>query len=374
MGSDPVSESAPLALTSGEPAGIGPDLCIMLAARERPFPFVVLGDPDVLAARAEQLGRAVEIEPWSSQAHSVPMDCRRAGVLAVRPVRAPVPVTPGRLDTANAGYVLEMLRLGTELCGTGACSALVTAPVQKSVITRSGVPFSGHTEFLAELTGAPLPVMLLAGPKLRVALATTHLPLRSVPDAITPQRIERTVDVMHRDLVARFGIARPRIMVLGLNPHAGEQGTLGTEERDVIEPAVRRLAECGYGVFGPVSADTAFTPESLARCDVVLAMYHDQGLPVLKAASFGEVVNVTLGLPIIRTSVDHGTALDLAGTGRARCESLEAALALAHELAQRSAEAPHAAAGSAAAAKPTAGAAAKSSAESSEPFGASRSL
>jgi 4-hydroxythreonine-4-phosphate dehydrogenase len=334
MGSDSF-EGAPLALTSGEPAGIGPDLCIMLAARERPFSFIVLGDPDVLAARAAQLGRAVAIEHWPPQSGVRALEPRRAGVLLVRAVRAPAPVTPGRLDTGNAGYVLETLREAVALCRSGTCSAIVTAPVQKSVITRSGVPFSGHTEFLAELTDAPLPVMLLAGPKLRVALATTHLPLRDVPNAVTADRLEHTVDVMHRDLVTRFGIPQPRIMVLGLNPHAGEQGTLGTEERDVIEPAVRRLAERGYGVFGPVSADTAFTPESLARCDVVLAMYHDQGLPVLKAASFGEVVNVTLGLPIIRTSVDHGTALDLAGTGRARPESLEAALALAAELASR---------------------------------------
>ncbi|HEU4617659.1 MAG TPA: 4-hydroxythreonine-4-phosphate dehydrogenase PdxA [Gammaproteobacteria bacterium] len=335
MGSDP--NFRPVALTSGEPAGIGPDLCLMLASRELSSRFVVLGDPDVLAARAKQLGLRVEQRIWSPPARLEP---RPAGVLDVLPVRASAPVVPGRLDSANAAYVLEMLREAVELCTSGACSALVTAPVQKSVIAESGVPFSGHTELLAELTGAELPVMLLAGPKLRVALLTTHLPLRGVPDAITGDRIERTVAVVHRDLSARFRIAQPRILVLGLNPHAGEGGTLGTEERDVIAPAIRRLAERGYRVLGPVSADTAFTPVSLARCDVVLAMYHDQGLPVLKASSFGEIVNVTLGLPIVRTSVDHGTALDLAGTGLARVESLGAALRLADELVRRSRSEP----------------------------------
>ncbi len=309
----------------------------MLARRERPFALAVLGDPDVLAARARRLGLEIELRACGDPAALE--GAGRAGVLDVLPVSARAQVVPGRLDTSNAAYVLELLRTGADLCVRGACDALVTAPVQKSVITRSGVPFSGHTEFLAELTGTPLPVMLLAGPRLKVALATTHLPLRAVPDTLTADLIERTVLVVERDLAERFGIARPRIMVLGLNPHAGEQGTLGTEERDVIEPALHRLAARGSAAFGPVSADTAFTPESLARCDVVLAMYHDQGLPVLKAASFGEVVNVTLGLPIIRTSVDHGTALELAGTGRARAESLAAAVELARALAAQAAAA-----------------------------------
>jgi 4-hydroxythreonine-4-phosphate dehydrogenase len=303
----------------------------MLARRELPVRFLVLADPEVLAARARQLGLDVELR---LSEHPERLEPQRPGVLDVLPVRTAAPVEPGRLDVANAGYVLEMLRRGAALCSSGACAALVTAPVQKSVIARSGIAFSGHTEFLAELTHAELPVMLLVGPSLRVALVTTHLPLRAVPEAVTAERIERTVTVMRRDLETRFGIATPRIMVLGLNPHAGEQGTLGTEERDVIEPAVQRLRRAGFAAFGPVSADTAFTTESLARCDVVLAMYHDQGLPALKATSFGEVVNVTLGLPIVRTSVDHGTALELAGTGRARPESLAAALQLADELAR----------------------------------------
>ncbi|HEX5418414.1 MAG TPA: 4-hydroxythreonine-4-phosphate dehydrogenase PdxA [Gammaproteobacteria bacterium] len=330
-----------LALSSGEPAGIGPDICLMLARRELPCGLLALGDPELLAERSRQLGLKVELDVLSGGspgAQSAEHFARhRPGRLAVLPIPVKAPVVPGRLDTANAAYVLEILRRGAELCLRGACAALVTAPVQKSVITRSGVPFSGHTEFLAELTGAALPVMLLAGPALRVALATTHLPLRAVPDAVTAELIERTVAVIHRDFGARFGLPKPRIMILGLNPHAGEQGTLGLEEQEVLGPAVQRLAAGGFAVFGPVSADTAFTPESLARCDVVLAMYHDQGLPVLKAASFGEVVNVTLGLPIIRTSVDHGTALELAGTARARPESLAAAVELAHELASRAA-------------------------------------
>ena len=226
-----------------------------------------------------------------------------------------------------------MLQRATELCVAGTAQALVTAPVQKSVITQSGVAFSGHTELLAELTGAPQPVMLLAGKSLRVALATTHLPLRAVAAALDRAKLESLIRITHRDLQRRFRIARPRVLVLGLNPHAGESGTLGTEELTIIEPAVRALAAEGLDVDGPVSADTAFTPESLARCDVVVAMYHDQGLPVLKALSFGEIVNVTLGLPIVRTSVDHGTALALAGTGRALPTALFAAVELALELA-----------------------------------------
>ena len=254
------------------------------------------------------------------------------GTLAILPIALPTAVTPGRLDTRNVPYVLDMLRRGAELCLAGTAQALVTAPVQKSVITQSGVQFSGHTELLAELTGAPQPVMLLAGKSLRVALATTHLPLRCVADALEQAKLENLIRITTDDLRRRFRIERPRVLVLGLNPHAGESGTLGTEEIAVIEPAVRALTAEGLDVTGPVSADTAFTPESLARCDVVVAMYHDQGLPVLKALSFGEIVNVTLGLPIVRTSVDHGTALSLAGTGRARPDSLFAAVELALEL------------------------------------------
>jgi 4-hydroxythreonine-4-phosphate dehydrogenase len=322
---------APLiVVSSGEPAGIGPDICLALATRPYAARLAVLGDPALLAARAQALRLGVSLLPRPNPAA---VEAHRQGTLQVLPIALRAAVTPGHLDTANAAYVLEMLRYGTELCSAGTAAAIVTAPVQKSVISNSGVEFSGHTEFLAKLTNTPLPVMLLAGKTLRVALATTHLPLRDVADALDSGKLETLIRITAADLTRRFRIARPRILVLGLNPHAGESGTLGTEEIDIIEPAVRRLAASGLDVTGPVSADTAFTPESLARADVVVAMFHDQGLPVLKALSFGEIVNVTLGLPIVRTSVDHGTALPLAGTGRARPESLFAAVELALQLA-----------------------------------------
>src|SRR6185503_6489349 len=288
-----------------------------------------LGDLELFRARARLLGSRVVLRVRSEPAD---VAAHEPGRLDMLPIALPAPVEPGKLDTRNAAYVLAMLRRGTELCVAGTAQALVTAPVQKSVITQSGVKFSGHTELLAELTGAPQPVMLLAGKQLRVALATTHLPLRAVAAALDRAKLESLIRIVHRDLQRRFRIERPRVLVLGLNPHAGESGTIGTEEQTLIEPAVRTLAAEGLDVAGPVSADTAFTPESLARCDVVVAMYHDQGLPVLKALSFGEIVNVTLGLPIVRTSVDHGTALDLAGTRRARHDSLVAAVELALEI------------------------------------------
>jgi 4-hydroxythreonine-4-phosphate dehydrogenase len=315
-----------IVVSSGEPAGIGPDISLALASRSFAARVAVLGDPELLAARARALGSSAALRLCRDAAA---VGAHEPGSLHVLPIALPAPVEAGKLDTRNASYVLAMLRRGVELCVDGTARALVTAPVQKSVITQSGVDFSGHTELLAELTGAPLPVMLLAGKSLRVALATTHLPLRSVASALDRDTLVSLVRITHRDLQRRFRIERPRILVLGLNPHAGESGTLGTEEISIIEPAVRALAAEGLDVTGPVSADTAFTPESLARCDVVVAMYHDQGLPVLKALSFGEIVNVTLGLPIVRTSVDHGTALALAGTGRARPDSLFAAVDLA---------------------------------------------
>jgi 4-hydroxythreonine-4-phosphate dehydrogenase len=318
-----------LVVSSGEPAGIGPDISLALAARPWSARLAVLGDVGLLESRALSLGMHVELRTCRDAGDVGPHE---PGRLAVLPIPLPVPAVAGKLDPRNAPYVLAMLRRATELCVAGTARALVTAPVQKSVIAQSGIPFSGHTELLAELTGAPQAVMLLAGKTLRVALATTHLPLRAVAAALDRTKLEGTIRVVHRDLKRLFRIERPRVLVLGLNPHAGESGTLGTEEQAVIEPAVRTLAAEGLDVTGPVSADTAFTPESLARCDVVIAMYHDQGLPVLKALSFGEIVNVTLGLPIIRTSVDHGTALALAGTGRALPNSLFAAVDLALEL------------------------------------------
>ena len=325
-----MANNAPLiVVSSGEPAGIGPDISLALASRPFAARLAVLGDLELMRSRARLLGSRIELiactEPGDVGEHQL-------GRLHVLPIALPTPAEPGKLDTRNAAYVLSMLHRGTELCVAGTARALVTAPVQKSVITQSGVAFSGHTELLAELTGAPQPVMLLAGKKLRVALATTHLPLRAVPAALERSKLESLIRILHRDMQRRFRIERPRVLVLGLNPHAGESGTIGTEEQTVIEPAVRALAAEGLDVVGPISADTAFTPESLERCDVVVAMYHDQGLPVLKALSFGEIVNVTLGLPIVRTSVDHGTALALAGTGRARPDSLFAAVELALEL------------------------------------------
>jgi 4-hydroxythreonine-4-phosphate dehydrogenase len=325
-----VSKALPaIVVSSGEPAGIGPDICVALATRQFAARLAVLGDTALLVERAYALGKTVAIEERRDLSDVAP---HAVGTLQVLPLELAAPVTAGTLDTRNSAYVLAILRRAVELCVAGSAQAVVTAPVQKSVITQSGVAFSGHTELLAELTGAPQPVMLLAGKSLRVALATTHLPLRSVAAALDRAKLESLIRITHRDLQRRFRIARPRILVLGLNPHAGESGTLGTEEVSIIEPAVRALAAEGLDVIGPVSADTAFTPESLARCDVVVAMYHDQGLPVLKALSFGEIVNVTLGLPIVRTSVDHGTALALAGTGRARADSLFAAVELALQL------------------------------------------
>jgi 4-hydroxythreonine-4-phosphate dehydrogenase len=318
-----------IVVSSGEPAGIGPDITLALSSRAFTARLAVLGDPTLLATRARTLGISIHLKECAGPEAVGP---HLPGQLQLLPVPLRAPVRAGELDTVNAAYVLDMLRRGTELCSAGTAAALVTAPVQKSVISNSGVKFSGHTEFLAELTGTAQPVMLLAGKSLRVALATTHLPLRAVPDALDVATLTNIIRITHDDLRRRFRIAKPRILVLGMNPHAGESGTLGTEELTLIEPAVRALTAEGLSVIGPVSADTAFTPESLARCDVVVAMYHDQGLPVLKALSFGEIVNVTLGLPIVRTSVDHGTALPLAGTGRARPDSLFAAVELALEL------------------------------------------
>jgi 4-hydroxythreonine-4-phosphate dehydrogenase len=315
-------------VTSGEPAGIGPDLCLLLASREWPCRLVVAGDPALLDARALELGQTLEIrrvEPTAIEPH-------RRGVLQVLPHRVAATVTAGRLDPTNAGYVLGMLDAAVDGCLAGHFDAMVTAPVQKSVIADSGVAFSGHTEYLAARTQTRRAVMLLVAGKLRVALATTHLPLRAVPDALSVELLFETLTTLDAGLRERFGLARPRIMTLGLNPHAGEAGHLGREEIEILEPAIARAAAAGIAARGPMPADTAFTPRQLTDADAVLAMYHDQGLPVLKYAGFGHAVNVTLGLPIVRTSVDHGTALDLAGTGRGDPGSLFAALELALSL------------------------------------------
>jgi len=320
-----------IVVTSGEPAGIGPDLCLKIAQRDWPCDLVFAADPNLLTERAQQLGIPATFSTYESGA---PRMAARAGTLQVCSEKLTAAVEPGRLDTANARYVVRLLERALTGCVDGEFDAMVTAPVQKSVIADAGIPFMGHTEFLAEKTGAPLPVMMLVADRLRVALATTHLPLAKVSEALERDKLVRTIIVIDSDLRARFGFARPRILVCGLNPHAGESGHLGREEIDVISPAVADARARGIDAIGPVPADTAFSPRSLAGADVVLAMYHDQGLPVLKYAGFGTAVNVTLGLPIVRTSVDHGTALSLAGSGQADEGSLAAALEQAIALAR----------------------------------------
>ena len=321
-----------IVVTSGEPAGIGPDLCIAIAQRDWACELVFAGDTSLFADRARALSTKIEIVSvdlnLTPQAHT-------AGRLPTLHVPASTRPVAGRLNIANARYVLSLLDVAIEGCVNGRFAAMVTAPVQKSVIADSGVRFSGHTEYLAEHTGAPLPVMLLAAGTLRVALATTHLPLSAVSQAITPKLLEDVLRILDRDLRTRFRIESPRILVCGLNPHAGESGHLGREEIETIAPTLERLRREGLRLTGPAPADTAFTPRMLEQADAVLAMFHDQGLPVLKYAGFGDAVNVTLGLPIVRTSVDHGTALDLAGTGKADAGSLIAAVELAIELAGR---------------------------------------
>nr|WP_154654728.1 4-hydroxythreonine-4-phosphate dehydrogenase PdxA [Solimonas variicoloris] len=322
-------------LTPGEPAGIGPDLACAIAQDAWPAELVAVADPALLQSRAAALGLALHLEPVDL---SAPPRLRPAGTLAVLAVPRAAPTTAGRLEPRNAAYVLDTLRRAADACLAGQAGALVTGPVQKSVINDAGVPFSGHTEFLAERCGAALPVMMLANAgdrPLRVALVTTHLPLRAVADAITAERVLATLRILAHDLRTRFGIDAPRVLVCGLNPHAGESGHLGREEIEIIEPALAAARAEGIDARGPLPADTLFTPAHLAGADAVLAMYHDQGLPVLKYAGFGESINITLGLPIVRTSVDHGTALDLAGSGRADPGSLRAALRLAIELARR---------------------------------------
>ncbi len=303
--------AAPLVVTAGEPAGIGPDLCVTIGAAGDAPHMCVIGDEMLLRERASQLGLEFRLD--------------------VLDLPFPAPVRCGKPDSANAATLLEGLRLAVDGCLDGRYRALVTAPLAKHVINDAGIRFSGHTEYLAELTGAHQPVMLLVAGSLRVALASTHLPLRAVPDYITAARLEAVLQVLHAGLRSQFRIANPAILVCGLNPHAGEGGHLGHEDQALIAPVVDALRAAGMDLRGPVPADTAFTPAA-GRHDAILAMYHDQGLPVLKYAGFGHAVNVSLGLPIIRTSVDHGTAFDLAGSGRADPGSLRAAMELAVSL------------------------------------------
>jgi 4-hydroxythreonine-4-phosphate dehydrogenase len=322
---------ARIAVTAGEPAGIGPELLVRLAQRACDAQLVAIADPGILMQAADALALPLSLTPLDP---ACSVSAHRAGHLFVQPVQLARPVRFGQLDIANAPAVLAMLAIAAEGAECGAFDAIVTAPVQKSILNDAGIAFSGHTEFFADRVGCEVVMMLAAG-DLRVALATTHLPLRAVPDAIRAERLTRTIRILHADLRDKFAIADPRILVLGLNPHAGEGGHLGREEIEVIEPVLQRLCGEGMRLRGPLPADTAFLPRELAGGDAVLAMYHDQGLPVLKHAGFGHAVNITLGLPYIRTSVDHGTALDLAGRGQADPGSLHAAVDLALDLVAR---------------------------------------
>ncbi len=314
-----------LAVTPGEPAGVGPELLVQLAQQPLPGRLRAYADPDLLRERARRLGLPLRfVEPGQPAG---------PGALEIHPVPLPAPAEPGQLNPANAGYVLRTLEAACDACLHGEATALVTGPLHKGVINEAGIPFTGHTEFLQARCGTEQVVMMLANETLRVALATTHLPLRAVADALTPERLRRVLEVLHHDLQQRFHCAEPHIVVLGLNPHAGEGGHLGDEEIRVIEPVLETLRQQGMRLTGPLPADTAFQPSLLQQADAFLAMYHDQGLPVLKFAGFGQSINITLGLPIIRTSVDHGTALELAGSGLARTDSFLLALQQAAHMA-----------------------------------------
>lgn len=335
----PANARGVIAVTPGEPGGIGPDICVQIAALRAPQEFghdlVFVADPDVLRERAGLLGLDLDFREYDGRLQTG----TEAGTLTYVPVRCPAPVRPGAADPATARYVLETLDRAIAGCTSGEFAALVTGPVHKAAINRAGIPFTGHTEYLAAATGCERVVMMLATPDLRVALVTTHLPLRAVCDAITRESVEDTLRILIRDFRTRFGMAEPRVLVCGLNPHAGESGELGTEDDEHIRPAIEALRAEGRQIRGPWPADSAFLPDILRDTDVVLAMYHDQGLPVLKHHGFGEAVNITLGLPIIRTSVDHGTALELAGSGRADTGSMVQALRMAEAMiaAERSA-------------------------------------
>lgn len=325
------SKPSHIALTPGEPAGIGPDICVQIAQQGLPAPVVVLADPDLLRARARRLGLPLTLKEYrpGQDARIVP-----AGTLEILPVRCTRSDVCGTPDPANAAYILETLRRAVQGCERGEFSAMVTGPVNKAVINGAGIPFTGHTEFLAEITATDDVVMMLATPGLRVALVTTHLALKEIFGAITREKVASTLRITHDGLCRFFRIDSPRLLVCGLNPHAGEDGNLGREEIEIINPAIAALRDKGLRIIGPKPADTSFLPAGLADIDAVVAMYHDQGLPVLKHMGFGKAINITLGLPIIRTSVDHGTALELAGSGRADSGSLTAAILAAIEMAQ----------------------------------------
>lgn len=321
-----MTQHARVVITPGEPAGIGPDLAIQLAQRDWPLELVVCADGRLLTERATLLGLPLTLLPYSPEKPAAP---QRAGTLTLLPVALHAEVIPGTLNVANGGYVVETLAHACDGCLSGEFAALVTGPVHKGIINDAGVAFTGHTEFFEERAGAPKVVMMLATEELRVALATTHLPLKAVSDAITPDLLREVITILHDDLQNKFGLAEPHVLVCGLNPHAGEGGHMGTEEIDTIIPVLEEMRAKGMNLSGPLPADTLFQPKYLDHADAVLAMYHDQGLPVLKYQGFGRGVNITLGLPFIRTSVDHGTALELAGQGKADVGSFITALNLA---------------------------------------------
>ena len=313
-------------ITPGEPAGIGPDLGIALAQRDWPVEVVVAASPELLLERAALLGLPLQLIPYSPDAPASP---QTAGTLTILPIALRAPVKPGLLDVKNGEYVVDMLARACDGCIKGEFAALITGPVHKGIINDAGIPFIGHTEFFEERSHSEKVVMMLATEELRVALVTTHLPLKAISDAITPELLRQIITILYHDLQTKFGIAQPHVLVCGLNPHAGEGGHMGTEEIDTIIPVLNEMRGLGMKLSGPLPADTLFQPKYLDNADAVLAMYHDQGLPVLKYQGFGRAVNITLGLPFIRTSVDHGTALDLAGQGKAEVGSFITALNLA---------------------------------------------
>ncbi len=316
-------------LTPGEPAGIGADITLAIAQLEWPVELVVVADPELLKQRAHVLGLPLILQPYAEQ-HTPSL--HQPGRLSIIPVALAETVIPGQLNPANANYVLRTLEIAAEFATTKKVNAIVTGPVHKGLLNQAGINFSGHTEFFADFCHVPKTVMLFIVDQLKVALATTHLPLAAVPAAITENNLRTTLTILHNELKDKFGIEQPRIAVCGLNPHAGEGGYLGWEEIDIIEPCLNELRKKHFNLRGPLSADTIFTPQQLAQTDAVLAMYHDQALPLVKYLGFNHAVNVTLGLPFVRTSVDHGTALDLAGSGKADAGSLEAAIKLAIQL------------------------------------------
>lgn len=329
------SLSAPLAVTPGEPAGIGPELLLLLAMQGFDVPVVAVADPDMMTERAREIGVSIDLRIWQGQT----LKAHEPGVLWVQPVTLAEPAQSGVLSTVNAAYVLECLDQAIDGALSGTFSAVVTGPVHKGVINEAGVPFTGHTEHFQRRCGVERVVMMLASARMRVALVTTHLALKEVPEAITTERLQQVSDILLADLQQKFGIEKPRILVAGLNPHAGEGGHMGREEIETIEPFLEAYQAANRDrveLTGPLPADTLFTPKYLQHADAVLAMYHDQGLPVLKFDGFGEAVNITLGLPIIRTSVDHGTAIDLAGSAQADTGSMRCAIEQAALMAQAS--------------------------------------